>query len=576
MAINNPYVPGDPFSYDLKWIIKKLKEHSLILSNLDEKIAAEVLAQLNVHSIVYFQNAAELIASDVKAPSLAYIEGFYAPGDLGANLYYVTDDYNDVLAADFYLTLNGANRWAIYIKTTSYVMPEMFGAVGDGTTDDTAAIITTFKFDNIIISNNHFITDSIPVHSEQNVLCYGEFNVDIPYADLTGTKKVFSDDSPVSNFTWNGGTINGTGVDDPHYLSLFYFEDGYNISIKNVNVFNAPYLFVFCFENCNYVDVDNVLVNHYSYGGVLFRNGTKNATVRNSKIFNLDVAGSGNGYPISLSGGITGAFVTSKNVSAINNEVDNSGTIARWEGIDAHGGENIRVIGNLIKGCIVGIACFNASDLAYDLNNMTIANNVIIGRADGPEGRGITAGGKNITITGNVIRNFTQSDRTAGLYIRICENVVASNNTIYNCKVGLLMSGNTSTVDVNNNVFTRCGHASDDAGQSPAIVLTDVQTATYIHHNTLHKCDGYFRVAGTLDGYTSITDNKLNSMTDSSCYYANNIISDMRTIAPSNLHMGELGDICRPATPTVGQPIGWICTSAWDGNSVTWTALANL
>lgn len=25
MAINNPYVPGDPYSYDLKWIVKQLK-----------------------------------------------------------------------------------------------------------------------------------------------------------------------------------------------------------------------------------------------------------------------------------------------------------------------------------------------------------------------------------------------------------------------------------------------------------------------------------------------------------------------------------------------------------------------
>jgi len=26
MAINSPYVPGDPYSYDLKWMVKKIKE----------------------------------------------------------------------------------------------------------------------------------------------------------------------------------------------------------------------------------------------------------------------------------------------------------------------------------------------------------------------------------------------------------------------------------------------------------------------------------------------------------------------------------------------------------------------
>ena len=27
MAINDPYVPGDPYSYDLKWMVRKLKEY---------------------------------------------------------------------------------------------------------------------------------------------------------------------------------------------------------------------------------------------------------------------------------------------------------------------------------------------------------------------------------------------------------------------------------------------------------------------------------------------------------------------------------------------------------------------
>lgn len=37
---NSPYVPGDPYSYDLKWIIAKLKELREAIENLEARIEA--------------------------------------------------------------------------------------------------------------------------------------------------------------------------------------------------------------------------------------------------------------------------------------------------------------------------------------------------------------------------------------------------------------------------------------------------------------------------------------------------------------------------------------------------------
>lgn len=140
MAINNPYIPGDPYSYDLKWIVAEIKRHSEQLATLDEQIAAAIIKFLDQHDPVYYSTAADLIASDLKPGALAYIEGFNDAGDGGACLYFVTDDYNAIIGQPFYLTLAGANRWALPIILTPFVTPEMFGAKADGTEDDTAAI----------------------------------------------------------------------------------------------------------------------------------------------------------------------------------------------------------------------------------------------------------------------------------------------------------------------------------------------------------------------------------------------------------------------------------------------------
>ena len=178
MAINNPYVPGDPFSYDLKWLVRKIKEHSALLENiestLDQKIADAIMRYLDQHDPLYWETAADLISSDMKAPSLAYIEGYYAKGDGGANLYFVTSDYNDVLAAPFYLTLDGPNRWAIPIIVTPYVTPEMFGAHGDRSEDDTDAIQKTVDVAKdlsigTVIFSRHYLMTHVHVYEGQTM-----------------------------------------------------------------------------------------------------------------------------------------------------------------------------------------------------------------------------------------------------------------------------------------------------------------------------------------------------------------------------------------------------------------------
>lgn len=40
MAINNPYIPGDPACYDLKWLVRKLKEMQEEIDALKARVEA--------------------------------------------------------------------------------------------------------------------------------------------------------------------------------------------------------------------------------------------------------------------------------------------------------------------------------------------------------------------------------------------------------------------------------------------------------------------------------------------------------------------------------------------------------
>lgn len=584
MAINNPYVPGDPFSYDLKWLVRKIREHQIILDGLDERIQNAIIAaleNLDQLSPKYFESAADLIGSDLKDKSIAYIEGFYARGDGGANLYYVTTDYNDIIGVNFYLTLDGPNRWALPIIVTPYVMPEMFGAYGDGTNDDSNAFEHAFKYDDVVLSKEYLITEDLLLHSGLSVKALEHSIIDVRHPS-TGHKVFYG--NGIENFSWTGGNFIGTGVASGATSCLFSFDDSTGISITNTSMENLQFIWAIRMNNTKNARIEKNNVDHYSYGAFGSINGCKNIVFNENIIKNLDIPGSGNGYPIMMSGGEEVVFNICENIFATNNYIEN--TLVRWEGIDAHGGVNLFVTGNTIVGCLNGIAVFNeeAGVYNYKCENVTIANNICVGPdVSSSVGHGIIAGGKSFTIADNIIRNFDAQPLDGGIYGRYLSDAIISDNVIEMCGCAIIFSDNDTYSDgptlIRGNIFNTCGRRSDTA-DSAAIKFTYVQKRTIIEKNIFEKSDGVLRAPSlvTASGYIKFTENVIAEPIDDTRSGINELISDTRTLAPtaSNTKMGCLGDTCKLWQPTTGQPIGWICTSAWDGSSVTWTALPNL
>lgn len=580
MAINNPYIPGDPYSYDLKWIVAKVKEILAQLGTLDEAIEAKIFEGFLEHSVVQFKTVPEMLAADITDGSIVLTLGYHEAGDQGG-LFYLVKDFNpSQCALDYFLTLDNNQQIAIPVIVTPYVTPEMFGAYGDAINDDTDAIRKAFNYGVIRMTKKYKITDTVDIMSDQKVLCDGEIFFDIDQTGFSSTVKLFSDDR-TSNFSWYGGKIYSTGAAEPNYLSIFYFENAENITFENVKFENVPVTFCISFWRSKNLIVKDCYINHYSYGGICFYDGSENGLAEGNTIKNLDVPGNGTGYPLSLSGGLSGSFSISKNIRALHNVIDNSETIARWEGIDAHGGDGLIIAENIIRGCITGIMAANGDQREYDLIRTQVVNNIVYGRDDGSAGYGLAISGKDVIVDGNIVEGFTQTLQSAGIYTRFSDGIVYRNNRIKNCSCGVIFSKGDGPVKFEGNTFEDCGRYPN-SGAYPAIREFDQQTYTEFIDNTFIRSQGEYDIRSYAlnDVYLRFSGNRFIDSVNSYSSGTNTFISDIRSGAPtqSDTRMGKLGDVCKLAAPRPGYPYEWICTAAWDPSTqtVTWTALPNL
>ena len=133
MAINNPYIPGDPYSYDLKWIVAKIKEILQQLGTLDTTISQEIIVQLQENAIAKYLTVADMLAADIADGSLVLTMGYYEPGDMGGTFYLIKDFNPSMCQLDYFLTMDNNSQIAVPVIMSDYITPEMFGAKTDGT-----------------------------------------------------------------------------------------------------------------------------------------------------------------------------------------------------------------------------------------------------------------------------------------------------------------------------------------------------------------------------------------------------------------------------------------------------------
>lgn len=157
--------------------------------------------------------------------------------------------------------------------------PEMFGAKGDGVTDDTDAIQKALAFNNVNISKNYLITENLVLHSNLKV--------------------------------FGGGTITKKSEFNDSYLnhSIFSCTNSNNIDINNIVLISNS--LAISVHGCSNVNITNLIINSEKYS-ILISDSEKNEsngiTISNIKLENDVTIISSDG--IHINGGCSNIYVT--------------------------------------------------------------------------------------------------------------------------------------------------------------------------------------------------------------------------------------------------------------------------
>lgn len=462
MAINNPYIPGDPFSYDLKWIISKIKQLDVVYDSIDAKIAEKIYQAFQESNLINFKTTEAMLQATLEDGAVVLTDGYHEPGDGGTMIYLIQGFTPEMCQLDYYLTLPG-NKIAVPVVLFPYVTPIMFGAYGDGTADDTEAFKQALKMHKPVnlIAKSYKISDTLTI--DEDLLTLSNGSILMPEEVSTGF--LFIDNA--ENVTVREIKFTGSGAAMPTGSTGAYTavraEKANHLTVDNCSITNVSNGGIFVLES-SYVTVSNNTVrgiaNNDAYGAIVVGYGVNNAdmgyqTIQNNTIdgghFGIEVQGWQ--HDVAISG------------NKIRNNYGYGINIYRYELSASSKFTNVQVNGNLIENTHhnTNVGYYNGMGIyAQSIDKMTISNNiltnVLLDRPDSanpnrtlsPGAISIT-GSEEVTCTGNVINgsgidgidvvdvasttvgniisnNMITNVTWAGVYAQAVQNVLVSDN----------------------------------------------------------------------------------------------------------------------------------------------------
>lgn len=245
----------------------------------------------NKDYVRWFDTVADMQAAiDLQAGMTCHTNGFRASGDGGAAYYTIaasgTANGMDVLACQQSL------KAVLVIE--SHVTPEMFGAYGDGTHDDTECLNRMFAVANCCVLGGSYVLHECIIDAA-GLRIFGINGASINYGATRGIIiKETSHDVEISGLTFNG-TFNVGSIDPSNYALGIYDTsstaeyEAYNISVHDC-VFNGRSVFGLVANNVLNLTVNRCLFKEFVYkpndgagGYAILTQSCRNVNISNCK-----------------------------------------------------------------------------------------------------------------------------------------------------------------------------------------------------------------------------------------------------------------------------------------------------
>lgn len=366
------------------------------------------------------------------------------------------------------LTLININAGDIATFKSIIVTPEMYGAAGDGVTDDTQAIIDALASGGLVrMMNSYVITSQIALPDHARIFGSGTIIDRVPAA--LSTDPLYTQGSFIAHnandISIEGITIDGEGYRSSYLLkTAIYILTSDNVRIEGITIHDYPGLGGIVARASNHVRVNRCVIKDYTYSGVMFVEGTSYSSVTYCDIVDGHETAHSSRYPIMICGyqeDYTG--LTAPQAYMINcayNLV--SDTDAWWEGIDAHGGEFLYVHHNRLVNVAGGISVFTNASRGFTVRYAWIYGNAVYNTVSAITNAstiyGSAFGGNNIYVFENTFANGGRSSplpTSAGIYldqgipIEFRENKVDKSYA-----TGILLAGSYNHAKISENLIS--------------------------------------------------------------------------------------------------------------------------